>query len=232
MRAAVWAVAAVAALAPTPALARDEVDEDLQLWVLTSATFVLDAGPVKLVPYLELQPRLDDDAQDLEEVQLRTALLVRFGPGFWAGPGFVWSSLHEPSYVPEYRAYQEVGWRLQGGAGFTPVVRLRAEQRVLHAVDPVSHRVRLRLGFEVPITKLGDVPLGLVVWDEVFANLNDVEDGPREGYQLNRAFAGLSFRVLPQLEVQVGYLNQHRNHWGRADELGHTIFVQAGVTFE
>jgi hypothetical protein len=221
---------AAAALA-APAHGRDEVDEDLQLWVLTSATLVLDAGPIKLAPYLELQPRFDDDVQDLEEVIVRGALLVRFGRGFWAGQGFLWSSLHEPSYFPEYRPYQEIGWRLPG-SGITPSLRLRTEQRVLHNLDPVSHRVRVRPMLEVPLTKLGDVPLGLVLWDEVFVNLNDVEGGPREGYQQNRAFAGLSLRVLPQVEVQVGYLNQHRNHRGRTDEMGHTILVQAGITLE
>lgn len=225
-------LAALAALA-APAAGRDEVDEDLQLWNVTTGSVIFDVAPVKLVPYLEVQERFDDDATDLEELQVRTMFLVRFGPGFWAGPGFVWSSLHEPSYTPEYRPYQELGWKLPGkDLEVAPSIRLRLEQRVLHAVDPVSWRLRVRPMFEVPIASVGAMPLALVVWDEVFVNLNDVEEGPREGYQQNRAFAGLSLKLVPEVELQVGYMNQHRNHWGRTDEMGHTLWIQLNLVLE
>lgn len=229
MRSAPWVLAvALVAACTGPATAKDELDEDLQLWLQVSTTFVLDAGPVKLVPYLELQPRFDDDAQDLEEVQLRSALFVRPVEGLTLGPGFVWVSEHEEGFESEYRVYEEVRWEdgPLGGA-----LRLRLEQRVFEHEDEVAHRVRLRVSVEPKLFEVVDLPVSLVLSNEVFVNLNDVGER-REGFEQDRAFAGLSLKLASGIKLTAGYMAVFRRHREEPDELGHTIAVLLDFTFE
>lgn len=228
MRSACWAVAVALVVAcGGAASAEDELDEDLQLWGVFSTTFVLDAGPVKLVPYLELQPRLDDDAQDLEVIQHRAALFVRPIEGLSIGPGFLWAAEFEESYEAEYRPYEEARWE---GGPLGSNLRLRFEQRFVDGEDPVSHRVRLRLGIEPELFELVDMAVSLVVSNEVFANLNDLASH-REGFEQNRAFAGLSVKLAKGIKVTSGYMAVLRNRWGEPDELGHTVVLQLDFTF-
>jgi hypothetical protein len=229
MRSAAWVVVLVLlAGSARTTKAEEDVDEDLQLWSLLSATFVLDAGPIKLVPYLELQPRFDDDAQDLDEVQHRAALLVRPIDQLSLGPGFVWVASFEESYEPECRVYEEARW---DGGPLGAGARLRLEQRFFEGPDSLSHRVRLRVSVETELLELADMPLSLVLSNEAFANLNDTE-GHREGFDQNRAFAGLSLKVAAGIKLTTGYMAVLRNRWGAPDELGHTIVVQLDFTFE
>jgi hypothetical protein len=217
----------VVAACGRPSTAEERFDEDGQLWTQVSATFVLDAGPVKLVPYLELQPRFDDDAQDLDVVQHRAALLVRPIEGLSIGPGFVWVAELEESYEAEYRVYEEARWE---GGPLGSGVRLRFEQRFFDGEDPVSHRVRLRVGIEPKLFELVEMPVSLVLSNEVFANLDD-QAGHREGFEQNRAFAGLSLKIAKGIKVTSGYMAVLRNRWGEPDGLGHTMVVMLDFTF-
>lgn len=234
MRRTAWvaAVALSALLAPA-ARGEDHLDEELQGWLQASATFVVPVGPIKLVPYLELQPRFGDDGQDFDEVLHRAALLVRPLKGLSAGLGFTYVSYWDPSYEPEYRPYQEVSYQrdLLGGA-LRVATRLRFEQRYFVGQDPaLSLRLRARVGLLAPFARLGDVGIGLSTWEEVFFNLNDTNQHP-EGLDQNRAFIGLWFGLAQGIEVEAGYMAQLGRRKHAPDSLGHTIWLGVALTFD
>ncbi|MCO5165958.1 MAG: DUF2490 domain-containing protein [Planctomycetes bacterium] len=218
--------------APAAAAAR-ELEQDVQLWTMFSTTYVHDAGRVELVPYLELQARFDDGMRELSLLQGRAAFFVRPVEELWLGGGLVYgTTFRERSTRREWRPYEEVQWQpeLLDGA-VTLIPRVRLEHRFIQGVDAVSHRFRLRFGAEVGLFEVQGVQVDLELSYEVFANLNDVRDGPRQGLDQQRAYAGLIFRLTEAVDVEVGYQAQHVNERGARDELNHELWLSVQLQF-
>lgn len=229
MRHAAWTLALVAIATAARPSAGDDVDQELGLYLPVTATFVLDAGPIKLVPYLELQPRFDDDVKDLQEVQHRAALLLRPIEHLSLGPGVLWVAQLEEGYEPEYRVYEEARW---DGGPLGAALRLRLEQRFFEGADDVSLRARLRVSLEPTLFELVDMPVALVLANEVFFNLNDADER-KAGFEQDRAFVGLSLKLASGIKLTAGYQARLDYHRGEEPEtLLHTIVVQLDFTFE
>ncbi|MBH0184752.1 MAG: DUF2490 domain-containing protein, partial [Nitrospira sp.] len=73
-------------------------------------------------------------------------------------------------------------------------------------------------------------PVSLVGWDEVFVNLNDTNWNARQGFDQNRGFAGVGYRVLPPVLVEIGYMNQYINR-ATIDGMNHILSVNLFLDF-
>lgn len=51
----------------------------------------------------------------------------------------------------------------------------------------------------------------LIAAEEVFLNLNTVAWGPVAGYDQNRVFAGIGYRLTNTTRAEIGYLNNFIN---------------------
>lgn len=234
MRRAAWIAPLLALGALAPASRGESLDEELQLWLQASVSFVLPAGPIKLVPYLEVQPRFDDDLKALDEVQHRVAFLVQPVQGLSIGAGFMYAAVFHDDPTKdddEFRPYQEVRYQRQVLGGRLRLdARVRLEQRLFEGDDEASLRLRVRLGIEVPFAELAGGPVSFQLWEEPFVNLNDTPREP-EGFDQNRTYVGISWQLAPGIAMETGYMAQLSRVKGGPDELGHTIWAAVSFTF-
>ena len=104
--------------------------------------------------------------------------------------------------------------------------RSRLEQRFVRDAGGVAIRAREMLRADFPFGS--DHVWGVVLYDELFVNLNTVRRGPEGGFDQNRFFIGLHRKVNNQLSVDFGYQNQTINTRGPdlADSMNHIILMQ------
>lgn len=169
----------------------------------------------KVNGYIDIQPRYtvndipggEDDAFDM--LLMRGAIGYQITPniGLYQGYGYI------PSYDPknvDNRFYQELFIKQPLSLGNALAHRLRLEERIIDSADETSYRFRY-FGRYVHPLKQWHPKLSLAINEEIFINLNDAEQGPQSGFNQNRLFFGLNYRVNPSLAYEFGYQNQFIN---------------------
>jgi hypothetical protein len=200
------------------------VDSEAQLWLP-----VFTQGPIAqpFLYYLEAQPRI---GQDNALLLLRPALGLSLTRDFsvWLGQAWIPSWVYDGDPAlrgGESRLYQQLLYTPALGP-LRLMVRARQEQRFLPATTEVAHRTRLLLRGAHPLGNAG--PLSLILWDEAFFHLNSVDAGPRRGFDQNRAFLGVGWKLAPHTTIEAGYLNVFiRRPTAEADTMIHapTVFT-------
>jgi hypothetical protein len=68
----------------------------------------------------------------------------------------------------------------------------------------------------------------LVVYDEIFVNLNAVKNGPDSGFDQNRFFVGINREFTKQFNMDVGYQMQaiNGNQAGLINQINNIILLQ------
>ncbi len=186
--------------------------------------------------FVDIQPRFTlNDIANGEDHTLDT-LLLRGGIGYqitkniglYQGYGYI------PTYDPkkvEHRSFQEllIKQPLKSAGNF--VHRFRFEQRFVDNVDDTAYRLRYFARFTYPLTNFHE-KVSLAINEEVFINLNDADDGPQSGFNQNRLFLGLNYRVNPSLAYEAGYQNQFINaQSGRENISNHILFFGVQTKF-
>lgn len=207
-------------LALAPAARADDLDEDFQVWAPTIVQ--LELSPKLLRGWLEVQPRLDQDAGQLGVVLWRPALGVYLQDWLTAWGGYAFVERLRPVYAGEHRIWEQLqaSREVVPSLGLRLTGRLRVEHRLREHDDPVAHRVRLMVRAQLPLLDPEPPTLLAVAWDEVFVGLNTVDWGPASGFDRNRSFIGLGLQVVKQARLEVGYLFEVAHRRGNADELG------------
>lgn len=151
-----------------------------------------------------------------------------FSPTLFAHVGYAWIATDpdDASVTSEHRVWQQL---LFNGAA-TPTLkyqlRARVEQRFGPSAD-VGHRIRGlgRLQWQLS----SRVPLQLIAWNELFIGLNETTDFKLQGFDQNRAFAGVGVDTqVNGLRVEAGYLHLLTQAGDRTDHaLG--FFVTANT---
>lgn len=181
-----------------------EVSHEPQWWHLAAATGHVQ-GPWRY--YLEAQPRagLHDS-----RVILRSAFGYSPLQGLSLWVGYAWIPVGEYDTEPhlrlnESRLYQQLSYE-QGLGPLQLSDRLRLEQRFLaSAPSGVAWRIRnlVRAAWGLGAERR----VSLILSDEIFFDLNTVPGGPQTGFDQNRAFAGMGFKLTDHFTLEVGYLN-------------------------
>lgn len=188
-----------------------EADSDFQIWVPVNMNAKLTD---RLRGFLELQPRIGNNASNLTTAMVRPALgwAINDQATVWAGYLMSADSIHPDSdtYVIENRAWQGFSWKdTANNKQFIWEVRNRLEERFLaHNADPsIRWRTRIRVEQLIPDW----TPWSIIASEELFIDLNDNANNPQlqAGVQQNRAYLGVDYRFAPEVQVETGYLYQH-----------------------
>jgi hypothetical protein len=211
---------AVLLLAGSPARA-----SDFQVWNAAATTFTPTKERPTITGWFDLHARRGADS---------TVLIVR--PAIGVTPtrwlvlhqGYAWvPAFSADSTVNEHRSWQQMIFKGTTPTGFALQSRTRFEQR-FRAQGNVGFRIRqfARLGWQPN----PDSPLGVVVWDELFVQLNDTDWGASSGFDQNRIFAGGFFRTSAHTRLEAGYLRADLDRGGPQQQhvLSVTLFVRGG----
>lgn len=209
-----------------------EMAEDFRIWgnVTARGNFgSIDPDLKRLRWWAEVQPRTRESGKEMDQ------LLIRPGVGYaltdrstvWIGYAHVTNFMAVGDDIYENRIWQQYMW-----SGPTPLggftSRTRFEQRWQDNGSETGGRFRhmLKLSWPVPFHPAASI----VGWDEVFINLNDTDWKARQGFDQNRGFAGIGYRVQPPILIEIGYMNQYINK-ANVDSMNHVLSVSLFLDF-
>ena len=178
---------------------------DFQIWTPVYLTVNFTD---KIQGWYEAQPRFGDDASQVNQLLLRTALGYRVADHWSIWQGYAWTPDIEPKFKTENRIYQQLLY-IQKFPAIKIMSRTRLEQRWIKDVSGTAVRFRTLLRGQVPLGDQGR--WSIVGQDEIFFNLNSPTNGPDDGLDQNRLFVGINRVMNEHLNVDAGYQLQTIN---------------------
>lgn len=217
--------AALALLSCDPAAAQKE--DDGQVWFPFYLTTHLSE---RVLGYAEVNPRFGNNMSEIEQLLLRPAAGYQVTPRLSLWQGYAWVNNYQPSFRAEHRSFQQAVYT--ASAFQTSLMsRTRFEQRWIQRTTGTAFRAREMIRLSIPMD--ASKRWSLVLYDELFVNLNSVSGGPQSGFDQNRAFIGINRVLSPHVNVDVGYQNLALN----TDEPGligrhlHIILIQTFLSW-
>lgn len=214
-------LASVAAATVMAVPAAHAQDHDFQQWTQMTAF-----GPImgNLLGYLELQPRLWDNAGRLGQMLVRPAVGYRFTPdtNLLLGYAYVRTDPLGGVATDENRLWQQLIFPLLKMDGLTVIARSRLEQRTVVNADSLGWRFRQQVRAQGPISS--DGKLLAVMWTEAFYNFNTTDWGAREGFDQWRTFIGVQLPITDRFNIEPGYVNQTIFRRGE-DRMNHILGI-------
>jgi hypothetical protein len=216
-----WGMLLVAAVVVTTAVpASGQTVTDTRVWTNLGAQGRTGAGS----PYrwsLDSQFRTRDGVDAADQTSVRGLITRDVGSqmSLGAGYGVIVGFPAAGGTSVEHRLFQQVAW-IGRAAGNSLALRTRLEQRFLEDDSRVAVRVRQQVRLMRVLTATGR--LSLVISDEVTANLRDTAR-VAQGFDQNRAFAGVRRTVTRRTEVEIGYINQYLRARPAPSRLNHVL---------
>lgn len=208
-------------------------DEDSSLWV--SNTYQTDFGGSDFIGFLEIQPRVNDDMSQFNQLIIRPFLGYKVTKELSASIGFAWQGEYNPKDEFDL-ATKDVVEQLQWNDNLTPALnfqyRFRLEQRFFQDAD-LSHRMRHRVRFQYTIP---ESKFFVVAFDELFIYFNSLNNSRLErsvqtGINQNRSYLGVGYKLLPEVNIDTGYQLQYVNNFGKDDLFNHVWLTNVNVNF-
>lgn len=195
------------------------VDNDFRLWL--PSYILMPIRSKKLKVYMEVVPRLGDNVTRLNQFLMRNQIWWQPTDRLNFQAGYVWSTVFQPQRVQDNRitAESNYAFALKRLKFFN---RLRLEERLIEHLHGTAVRLRYRLYLLRPLYKQY---LQLVASNELFINLNSVNNGPRKGIDENRFFAGFRIRPLKYTACEIGYMQQYLKRDLVQDQLNHIVYI-------
>lgn len=222
-----------ALVAPGAKTAAAELIEDTQTWLNATAVGHLGAQSTPWRYWLDVQARFDDDSSRFGVGILRPGLgyALSARTTVWAGYGHIVTDTIGPGgNVIEHRAWQQLSWSApQPVAGTQISSRTRFEQRAHENGSEIGWRLRQLYKLVHPLAT--GSPWSLVAIDEVFVNFNGTGWGAADGFDQNRAFAGIGLALNAHARAEVGYLNQYVAREEAADRMVHAASLNLLLNF-
>ena len=214
-RAAMWAIfGSAAGLVSSFALPASATHSDSQLWSTAVVNYqVNDSLTLSFTGRL----RFDDDVTRTEDLLLGPSVTLATAPNVSVGAGYNHIHDYRPDSDNENRFWQALTLRHRS-AGPALSSRFRLDERLVQGVDKPIFRARYRLR--------GTYDLNWHRWyaaasDEVFANLNSDDGGPKSGFSENRLYGGLGRPLGERFAIELGY------QWGYKNRRGENLVTHA-----
>lgn len=202
--------------------ARAQTTHDAQLWL--NATVQGSVGR-NLVYFVEVQPRIGEDVNRLQQLILRPAIGIKVSPAVTLYQGYAHIVLPRAGGPDgkEDRSFQQLSWTMGSVGPGTLSSRTRLEQRWLSGGDDMGLRLRQTARYAVPFGRGSDMAALASV--EGFVALNDTDWGARAGFDQVRAFLGVELPLPGRSTVEAGYLNQIVNDPGDRARMNHVLSI-------
>lgn len=192
--------------------------------------------------WMEGQGRFGNNASQFTQSLIRPGLGYAITDKIVVWAGYAWAPTCEPiqrvGCFNEHRIWQQVTWADNFSFGRLST-RSRFEQRFFdHRVpDPgpndVAYRFRQLIKLAVPMPFINP-NLSFIVQDELFIAMNTPHAGwITEGFDQNRGFVGVAYKINPIATAEIGYMNQliNRAHNARPDQMMHILGVHLFLNF-
>lgn len=219
----VTSFACLLAVGPTSQVqAGSSVNQDFRLWSPVYLTVPLSSS---FIGYMEVNPRFGDDVSELDQLFFRPALGYKLTDHLSIWQGYAWIGSYQPRFTGEHRSFQQVIYSRKFSF-FKMLSRSRLEERIIDRADGTAMRARTLLRADFPIPQAPN--WAIVVYDEIFVNLNSVGHGPEAGLDQNRFFLGMNHRLTQYLNMDLGYQMQALNNGqsGLINQINHVILLQ------
>lgn len=213
-------------------LRADAQQTDFEGWFQYLANIGIDEKR-KWVLTLEEQPRIGDDWQRLNTNIIRPIINYNVNQRFSVAVGYLWgptfyNSHYQRTYRDENRTFVQLSYK-HNGYGLEWVHRFRQEQRFIeNTAGSVSNRSRYMLRVNYPISD--DKNFGMTALNEIFVNENGVYNGPKGGYDQDRAFIGPYWKV-DNARYEVGFLEQQSARFGGEPRWAQVLFFMAAYEY-
>jgi hypothetical protein len=174
--------------------------------------------------------RFDEDASHSKDYLLRPYLSwtivddVPFVDSLTVMAGYDY--LHSFDGRDEHRAWQAAHHAVEHER-LRLVHRVRLDERFIEGVDPTIFRFRYRLSTSHPFR--GSKWYGFAS-DEIFANLNDDDEGPVDGFEQNRLRLGVGRHFFGRLRVEGGYEFHYAKRRSNPNEFRHVAFLEFSLS--
>jgi len=198
------------------------VNQDFRLWSPVYVTVPLSSS---FIGYLEANPRFGDDVSEIDQLLIRPAVGYKLTEHLSLWQGYAWIGNYQPRFTEEHRVFQQLLYSRK--FSFVKLFsRSRLEERIIDHADGTAVRARTMLRVDVPLPQAPD--WAIVVYDEIFVNLNSVGNGPGGGFDQNRFFLGMNHQVTAHFNIDLGYQMQTLNTRpsGLINQINHVILLQ------
>lgn len=200
-----------------------------------SGTLQTDFGGSHYLAFLEAQPRSKNDNNDFSQLIVRPFVGYKINRQFQLWLGFAWQGEYDDKNdfdLATKDIIEQAIWSDKLTEDLSFQYRFRLEQRFFENAD-LSHRMRhrFRLQYSIP-----DTNLYLVAFDELFVYFNSLNDSRLEhsvqaGVNQNRTYAGIGYKITPQVNMDVGYHLQYVNNFGTEDVFNHVWLTNLNINF-
>jgi hypothetical protein len=160
---------------------------------------------------MDTHPRWRNEGQHFDQLILRPSVFYKFNPkaSVWLGYDTIISHPPGQSSQRENRLWEQFQYQFDAIADVTFTSRTRFEQRRREDFQDVGHRLRQMVRATTPLPV--HPKLSLVMFDELFINLNQTEWGAHRGIDQNRFFIGANWKFSDFSNLETGYLHQYIN---------------------
>ena len=214
--------------------AQAETDDDQGLWLLALGQGSLgsaDQEPARLRWWLDVQARFSNEADGFGQSLVRPGIgyVINNQTSLWLGYAWIRTSPSSGPDFDEHRIWQQLIW--SGPLrGINFLSRTRLEQRFREDGSDTGWRLRQFLKFAYALP--GNPNVSLVGYDELFFGLNDTDWGARSGFDRNRLFLGVGWRLGKSgHSMEIGYLNQYIDSASGNDLMEHILSLNLFMNF-
>jgi hypothetical protein len=192
----------------TPREVGAQTDKDFAIWAGVFATGQVHANAPSLTSWLDVHARRGESGTTLI---LRPGLgyLIRPWVSVWLGYAWVPEFIDATSErLDEHRIWEQLIMEHKTSYGFLFQSRSRFEQRFSRGA--VAHRFRQGARFNYQPKQ--SIPIGVVLWDELFLGITG-NAWAKQGFDQNRLFVGpavFGFDGIFRAEVGYQLVNQSR----------------------
>ncbi len=192
--------------------------EDSGFWTTTSTSF---EPAEKWRAGIAVQTRSREDFAELERTVIRPSLSYNVFGKTWVTAGYDAHFIELPNDRLEQRAWQQ--WLTIWPAKLASFsARVRFEERFIEDVDGAAVRLRLQARADFPIE---GTDWKFTASNEFFVGLNDLEQGPNDGFDQNRAYLGVGHPLTNTLALKLGYQMQYINRENTEDLMVHQLMI-------
>lgn len=164
--------------------------------------------------WLEGQLRMGDDSSRRSQTILRAGIGYDLTPSTSLWLGYAWIDTGIPFTTNpfiENRIWQQLLW-IKHYTHLNLMSRTRTEQRLVKHFDRPAYRIRQMLKVLIPFRNKPD--WSVVASDEIFWHKNNFIGQDGQGFDQNRVFIGLGYKITPAIIAEMGYLNQYIHRSG------------------